>query len=148
MIWDGGQTLKLLIHNYVMSSSKGCRWVLPNTLSNFTLPLGMSSWRRDIHHLERRGWRRRDCMDWWRNDRLIFLFVSISISSYQWLVETKVHASVLSPGHIFPCYIWWPSLQEKDQGKKWVLRQVKKKTKNKNKKGGNAHTFLFSKDFL
>ena len=31
-----------------MSLSKGCHWVLPNTHSNFTLPLGMTSWRCDI----------------------------------------------------------------------------------------------------
>ena len=68
----------------------------------------MSSWRRNSHHLKRKGRRRRNCVDGRRDDHLIFLFVQfvflrINGQLRQRFIHHSLHMSIciltISSGH-------------------------------------------------
>ena len=146
---DGSQTPKLFIHNYVMALPKGCSWILPNALSNFTLPLGVSSWRRDSHHLKTRGRRRRNCVDGRRDDCLTFLFIQFAFFRIngqlrQRFVLHSLHTSMfiltISSGH--PCK---NRIKErgKFQKKNKKQKNKKKKKKSQSKRERRKYTYFF-----
>ena len=129
MRWDGRQPFKILVSNHIVSPAKSCGWVLPNYFPNHTLPFGMSSGRRERHHLERRSWRRGDSIDDGRRGCLTFLLIQFVFLRFNYQLRQRF---ILHP--LNACIFNLAILGDHFCKKKKKIKKRCKKHKQMNKK--------------
>lgn len=72
------QSSELIISNHIMSSSKGCSWIVPKTLPNLAHSLRANGRRSRSHNFWRRSQRKWDNLDGRGNCDITLLVVKLS----------------------------------------------------------------------
>ena len=143
MRWDGRQPLKILVSNHIVSPAKSCGWVLPDYFPNHTLPFGMSSGRRERHHLERRSWRRGYSIDDGRSGCLTFLLIQFTFLRFNCQLRQRF---ILHPLNacIFNLAIPGDHFCKKKKSKRDArsINKWTKKEKKRKKKGEGRYAYF------